>query len=161
MALPDTETLLAAIEAWGLRGALERCVGMFAFALWDRKERRLALARDRCGEKPLYYGRQGMAFLFGSELKALYMHPAFHGQLSRGALALYLRHNYVPDPYCIYDDVRKLPAGTYLEIDAHGNAGEVTAYWSASAAIEVSQLAPFCGEPAATQTSSRSEKRVS
>ena len=154
MALPwlghsDTETLLAAIEAWGLRGALERCVGMFAFALWDRKERRLALARDRCGEKPLYYGRQGMAFLFGSELKALYMHPAFHGQLTRGALALYLRHNYVPDPYCIYDDVRKLPAGTYLEIDAHGNAGEVTAYWSASAAIEVSQLAPFCGEPAA------------
>jgi asparagine synthase (glutamine-hydrolysing) len=145
----DTETLLAAIEAWVLRGALERCVGMFAFALWDRKERRLSLARDRCGEKPLYYGRQGTAFLFASELKALYLHPAFHRQLSGGALALYLRHNYVPEPYCIYDDIHKLAAGTYVEIDAHGNAGDVTAYWSALAAIEASQAAPFRGEPAA------------
>jgi asparagine synthase (glutamine-hydrolysing) len=145
----DTETLLAAIEAWGLRATLERCVGMFAFALWDKKERRLTLVRDRCGEKPLYYGRHGSAFLFSSELKALRVHPRFRGQVNRGALALYLRHNYVPDPYCIYDDTRKLPAGTYLEVDAGGNAGEVTAYWSAARAIEAGQAAPFHGEPAA------------
>lgn len=144
----DTETLLAAIESWGLAGGLQRCVGMFAFALWDCKERRLTLARDRCGEKPLYYGRQGRAFLFCSELKALQQHPAFRGRLNRGALALYLRHNYVPDPYCIYDDMQKLPAGTFLEIDANGDAGAITPYWSASQAIEASQARPFHGDEA-------------
>ena len=141
----DTETLLAAIEVWGLPETLRRCVGMFALALWDRQERSLTLARDRCGEKPLYYGRQGRAFLFGSELKALRKHPAFHSQVNRGALALYLRHNYVPDPFSIYDNMWKLPAGTYLEVDADGCAGEVTAYWSASAAIEASKAQPFRG----------------
>ncbi len=142
----DTETLLAAIEAWGLAGALQRCVGMFALALWDQKERRLLLARDRCGEKPLYYGRQGRAFLFGSELKALQQHPAFRGRLNHGALALYLRHNYVPDPYCIYEDICKLPPGTWLQVDANGDAGELTSYWSAAQAIEASQAQPFRGD---------------
>ena len=81
----DTETLLAAIEAWGLRKALEHSVGMFAFALWDRRERELILARDRIGEKPLYYGRQsaGGPFLFGSELKALAQHPQFEPEVDR------------------------------------------------------------------------------
>jgi asparagine synthase (glutamine-hydrolysing) len=145
----DTETLLAAVEAWGLPATLRRCVGMFALALWDREQRRLMLARDRCGEKPLYYGRHGPAFLFGSELKALRAHPAFRAQLNRGVLALYLRHNYVPDPYCIYEDTWKLPAGSYLEIDAAGNPGDVTAYWSAAQAIEASQATPFRGGAAA------------
>ena len=135
----DTETLLAAIEAWGLPDALKRCVGMFALALWDRKERRLMLARDRCGEKPLYYGRHGSAFLFGSELKALRAHPAFRARLNRGVLGLYLRHNYVPDPYCIYDDTWKLQPGCYLEVDSDGNSDEVVAYWRASEVIEASQ----------------------
>ena len=141
----DTETLLAAIEAWGLPGALGRCVGMFAFALWDRQERRLFLARDRCGEKPLYYGRFGGAFLFGSELKALRVHPAFRGHIDQGALALYLRHNYVPDPYCIYSGVAKLPPGSYVEVDATGNVGEVTPYWSAARAIDASRADPLQG----------------
>jgi len=141
----DTETLLAAIEAWGLRGALERCVGMFAFALWDRQERRLSLARDRCGEKPLYYGRFGSAFLFGSELKALRLHPAFRGQVDPGVLALYLRHNYVPDPYCIYRGVAKLPAGSYVEVDAAGNVGEPVPYWSAARVVDASRSDPLHG----------------
>ena len=85
----DTETLLAAIEAWGLEKALSHSVGMFAFALWDTRERYLFLARDRMGEKPLYYGWQGRAFLFASELKALCRHPAFGADIDRGALANY------------------------------------------------------------------------
>ena len=93
----DTETLLAAVEAWGLR-KLKRSTGMFATrAGWDRSESRtLWLARDRIGEKPLYYGWQGETFLFGSELKALQAHPAFNASVDRGALALLLRHNYIP-----------------------------------------------------------------
>jgi asparagine synthase (glutamine-hydrolysing) len=141
----DTETLLAAVEVWGLPDTLRRCVGMFGLALWDREQRSLTLARDRCGEKPLYYGRQGGAFLFGSELKALRQHTAFRSQINRGALALYLRHNYVPDPFSIYDNIWKLPAGTYLEVDANGCAGKVTAYWNASEAIEASKAQPFRG----------------
>ena len=114
----DTETLLAAVAAWGLEAALKRFVGMFAFALWDRREGTLALARDRIGEKPLYYGVQGRAFLFGSELKALRAHPEFRGEIDRHALALFLRHSYVPAPYSIYKGIRKLLPGTYLRIAA-------------------------------------------
>lgn len=112
----DTEVLLAALVEFGVDGTLERCVGMFAFALWDRTERILILARDRLGEKPLYYGWQGGTFLFGSELKAICAHPAFRADIDRNALALFLRYNYVPAPYSIYQGINKLPAGTYLRI---------------------------------------------
>ena len=91
----DTETLLAAIECWGLEEALRASTGMFALALWDREDRVLWLARDRIGEKPLYYGWQNGVFLFGSELKALAAHPAFAGDVDRGALAQLLRHGHV------------------------------------------------------------------
>jgi asparagine synthase (glutamine-hydrolysing) len=114
----DTETLLAALAAWGVEAALKRCVGMFAFALWDRQARTLTLARDRLGEKPLYYGWQGGVLLFGSELKALRMHPAFCAEADRDVLALYLRHGYVPAPYAIYQGVFKLPPGSWLSYDA-------------------------------------------
>src|SRR5439155_6405494 len=108
----DTEVMLAAIVEWGLRSALERFNGMFALALWDRETRTLHLVRDRAGEKPLYYTRTGRVFLFGSELKALQAHPEFSGEVDRKALALFLRHSYVPAPLSIYRDVRKLPPGT-------------------------------------------------
>jgi asparagine synthase (glutamine-hydrolysing) len=110
----DTEVLLAAVDAWGVPGALRRFVGMFAFALWDRKEEVLYLARDRMGEKPLYYGWSGGVFLFGSELKALRAHPRWRGEVDTGALALYVRHSAVPAPYSIYGGVKKLVPGTWL-----------------------------------------------
>src|SRR5690606_13287104 len=97
----DTEVLLAALCEWGMARTLERCVGMFAFALWDRERRTLALARDRMGEKPLYYGWQGKAFLFGSELRALRAHPAFEGRVDTAGLTTLMRHNYVPAPRSI------------------------------------------------------------
>ena len=98
----DTETLLASFEAWSIENTLQRCVGMFALALWDRTERRLHLMRDRLGEKPLYYGWAGDALVFGSELKALRAHPSWRGEVDRDVLALFFRHNYIPAPYSIY-----------------------------------------------------------
>ena len=128
----DTEVLLAALVAWGPARALERVVGMFAFALWDRRERRLVLARDRLGKKPLYYGQFGATLLFGSELKALVLHPAFERELDRDALALFFRHNYVPAPRSIWRGVQKLRPGTWLEFSAPGVAREHV-YWDAFA----------------------------
>ena len=97
----DTETLLACIAAWGLRKALEYAVGMFALALWDRAEKRLCLARDRIGEKPLYYGWFGQTFGFASELKALRQHRQFQNTIDRDVLDLYFRFSCVPAPYSI------------------------------------------------------------
>jgi asparagine synthase (glutamine-hydrolysing) len=111
----DTEVLLAAIECWGLEVALERTNGMFALALWDRASRTLSLARDRVGEKPLYYGVAGDTLLFASELKALRAHPRFAAVLDPDAAALYFRHGWIPTPHCIYQGVKKLPPGTYVK----------------------------------------------
>ncbi|HTZ10138.1 MAG TPA: asparagine synthase (glutamine-hydrolyzing) [Acidimicrobiales bacterium] len=135
----DTEVLLQAAAHWGLRPALERCNGMFALALWDRHRRRLALARDRFGEKPLYYGWAGPTFLFGSELKALRAHPAFVAGVDRDALALYFRHNCVPAPYCIQPGVAKLPPATVAVLDAGDAPGTMPTpeeYWSLRAVAE-------------------------
>ena len=130
----DTETLLAAIEAWGVQKALERSSGMFALALWDRRERQLILARDRVGEKPLYYGWQGegenATFLFGSELKALVRHPAFSAEVNRGALSLFMRHNCVPAPYSIYRGIRKLMPGTFAVVSREQPEPVMHTYWS-------------------------------
>jgi len=127
----DTEVLLEAIAAWGVKEALRRVVGMFAFAVWDRKERCLTFARDRVGEKPLYYGRFGNTLLFGSELKALRAHPAFQSEIDRDVLALYVRHGYVPAPYSIYRGVAKLPAGCLAEFTAGDVEPRIEPYWSA------------------------------
>ncbi|MBN1574888.1 MAG: asparagine synthase (glutamine-hydrolyzing) [Deltaproteobacteria bacterium] len=112
----DTEVMLEAISAWGIEAAVSRFVGMFAFALWDRSERALHLVRDRLGIKPLYYGRMGKAFLFGSEMSALKVHPDFRGEIDRDVLSLYLKRNSVPSPYSIYKGVKKLPPGAILTI---------------------------------------------
>ena len=116
----DTETLLAGCDAWGLEETLKRVLGMFAIALWDTHTRTLHLARDRFGEKPLYYGWAGegarSAFVFGSELKALRAYPGFANPVSREALALYMRFTYVPAPHSIYQDVYKLEPGCMLTL---------------------------------------------
>ena len=141
----DTETLLACVEAWGVTETLRQSTGMFAIALWDREERALWLARDRIGEKPLYYGWQGDTFLFGSELKALRAHPAFNAAVDRGALALLVRHNYVPGPHSIYQGIRKLAPGTSLRI-GHGQRDlQPTAYWSLAEVAEQGMAHPFRG----------------
>lgn len=125
----DTETLLAALQLWGVSGTLTRLNGMFAFALWDRSTRKLTVARDRAGEKPLYYGRARGSFLFGSELKALNEHPDWQGEIDRDVLALYLRHAYVPDPYCIYTGMLKLPPAHWVEV-REGQPDAPQCYWS-------------------------------
>ncbi|WPD21310.1 MAG: asparagine synthase (glutamine-hydrolyzing) [Candidatus Electrothrix scaldis] len=107
----DTETLLACFEAWGIKKSLQSFVGMFAFAVWDRHERQLILARDRMGEKPLYYGWCNGSFLFASELKALRHYPGFTNRIARDVLPLYLRYSYIPSPYSIYQDIYKLEPG--------------------------------------------------
>ena len=141
----DTETLLAGIEALGVEATLQRSVGMFAFALWDRQERTLVLARDRIGEKPLYYGWQGDVFLFGSELKALRAHPAFNASIDRGALALYLRHNNVPAPYSIHAGIAKLEPGTWLELRTGQREPVPKPYWSLAEVAERGMANPFSG----------------
>lgn len=147
----DTESLLAAFEAWGVEATLKRTVGMFAIALYDKSERSLFLARDRMGEKPLYYGWQGDAFLFGSELKAFKPHPSFRGEVDRDALTLLLRHSYIPAPHTIYRGIRKLPPGTMIRISiesgsvATGIYPEPKAYWSLRGAVDDAVLMPFSG----------------
>jgi asparagine synthase (glutamine-hydrolysing) len=142
----DTEVLLAAIEEWGLNSVLRRINGMFAFVLWDRKEQILHLARDRMGEKPLYYGWVGDTLLFASELKALKAIPLFSGEIDRNALSLFIRYNYIPYPYSIYKGFYKLPQASILSIpqkyqigkhgffpypDAHDRGGlSPVTYWS-------------------------------
>jgi asparagine synthase (glutamine-hydrolysing) len=147
----DTETLIVGIEAWGLEETLRKSVGMFAFALWDREERELYLARDRMGEKPLYYGYQQGDFLFGSELKALKAHPAFEGEVDRNVITLQLRHNCIPTPYSIYKGIRKLPPGTFLSLSARGGRfaarelPEPMTYWSLEDATIRGLESPFDG----------------
>ncbi len=144
----DTETLLAGIESWGLEATLRRVVGMFALAVWDRSTRSLSLARDRMGEKPLYYGRQGRSFLFGSELKALREHPEFRGEIDRAALAAYVRSGYVRAPRSIYAGISKLPPGTILTIkDRNADAVSPTPvkYWDLAAVIAARAEQPFKG----------------
>ncbi len=115
----DTEVLITGIQAWGLKSTLQRCNGMFALAVWDRAQRRLQLARDRFGEKPLYYGWCDGVFLFGSELKALAGNPAFKPEIDRNVLALYFRHNCVPAPYSDLQGVLAALPG----IDSHPRRG--------------------------------------
>lgn len=141
----DTETLLAAFAAWGVQQTLKKSTGMFALALWDRAERTLVLARDRLGEKPLYYGWQGNSFLFASELKALKPHPEFKQRIDRAALSLLLRHNYVPAPYSIYQGIYKLPPGTWLELKPGQRATEPKPYWSLTEVAQRGVNDPFSG----------------
>ena len=143
----DTEVLLAATTEWGIEQTLPRLHGMFAFALWDRQARRLMLARDRVGKKPLYYGWCGDTFVFASELKALHRHPAFDREVDRDALGLLVQLGWVPGPYSIYRRIRKLPPGALLSVDADDGAKEplIETWWSAKGVAEAGDRAPFAG----------------
>ena len=145
----DTETLLAGFEAWGVEATLKKTVGMFALSLWDKEEKVLTLARDRMGEKPLYYGFQNNAFLFGSELKALKAHPEFLSEIDRDVLCLYLRHCYIPAPYSIYKGIKKLLPGTFVQVrlgdDANSPSLTPKPYWNMEVAVAKGIDNPFIG----------------
>lgn len=147
----DTETLLAGLDAWGIQSAIEHAIGMFAFAVWDRESCTLTLARDRVGEKPLYYGWQGQGekanFLFGSELSALRKHSAFQAEINRDALCLYMRHNCVPAPYSIYHGISKLMPGCLLTLSLEQRDPVVCSYWSVEAVAQAGVEDPFEGTP--------------
>src|SRR5262249_42436353 len=124
----DTEVLLEAIDELGLEKALNQCIGMFAFALWDRLQRTLYLVRDRMGKKPLFWAKFGRLVLFGSELKALMAHSRCPKQIDRQALSAYFRHNYVPAPLSIFEGIRKLSPGQILRWRA-GHEIRIEPYW--------------------------------
>ncbi len=139
----DTETLVEAIDRWGIQGALERTNGMFALAAWDDVDHRLLLARDRLGEKPLYWTRQGSTFAFASELRALRVVPGIDLRIDAGAAAAMLRWSFVPHPATIYDGVRQLAPGGLLEVtfDDHVYVHE-RQWWSLTDTIERSLGSP-------------------
>lgn len=143
----DTEVLLEAIKRWGIKDALTRIQGMFAFGIWDRKKRSLSLARDRAGKKPLYYGWCGKTFLFGSELKALCAHPNFDPEIDRNALGLLIQYGWIPTPYSIFKQIRKLPAGAMLTVVQTDMLNSISpqVYWSASEVVKRSQQSLFQG----------------
>lgn len=142
----DTETLLAGLDHWGIAETLQRSVGMFAFALWDKRDRVLTLARDRLGEKPLYWGWQDGTLFFGSELKAIKAHSAFRAEVDRDALCLLLRHGYVPAPYSIYRGMHKLEPGCYLSVPEGRRETIVRKYWSAKDVAIEAAAHPFSGK---------------
>ncbi|MBI5814206.1 MAG: asparagine synthase (glutamine-hydrolyzing) [Nitrospinae bacterium] len=145
----DTEVMLEAVERYGVGDAIKLFNGMFAFALWDRRERTITFARDRLGKKPLYYCWTGGTLLFGSELKALKAHPLFNAEIDRNSLALFLRHNYIPAPYSIYKGVYKLMPGKTLTVQApfdHVSPEAAQTYWSAEQAYMEGLNSPLEGD---------------
>ena len=138
----DTEVFLQMIEQYGLIRALDQVTGMFAFSLWDNKEKRLSLVRDRMGEKPLYYGWQGNSFLFASELKAMRNHPDWVGEINRNSIAIFIRHNCIPAPHTIFNDIYKLVPGKILTIEYNntnhmqGVYPPLHTYWSLKKSAE-------------------------
>jgi asparagine synthase (glutamine-hydrolysing) len=146
----DTEVMLATFTEYGVERGVEQFLGMFAFALWDRQTRQLHLARDRAGEKPLYYGWSRGVFLFGSELKALRAHPAWRSELDPAAITLFLRHNYIPCPYSVYRNISKLPPGSILSLNSARFARFETftpqTYWRLWDAVERGVANPFAGD---------------
>ena len=162
----DTETLLECIAHWGLRATLEKCVGMYAFALWDRRDRLLHLVRDRFGEKPLYYGWIGGDFAFASELKALRAHPGFSNGIDRGALRALAARAFIPAPLSIYEHIFKLEPGCILSVaegswrsppaappttDGIANGVSVDRYWSYAEVVADGLAAPFTSEGEAVE----------
>lgn len=146
----DTEVLLEACAAWGVERAVQKCIGMFAFSLWDRQERRLWLARDRLGIKPLYWGVFGNLFVFGSELKAITALGGWPQDVDHHAVAAFVRYGYVPAPKSIYSGVYKLEPGTILELP-YGGEPSITPFWSLSSVVRDGTANPLiCSDQEAT-----------
>jgi len=133
----DTEVLLAALGAWGVQKTLENLVGMFAFAVWDKVSKTITLARDRMGEKPLYYGIVGNRFVFSSELKAIKAAFGSDLRIDRHALAKFVRYGYVPAPESIYEGIKKLEPAHYLNVGSLSSPLEPVSYWSLPPAGEL------------------------
>ncbi|MDB9885287.1 asparagine synthase (glutamine-hydrolyzing) [Gammaproteobacteria bacterium] len=145
----DTETIVMAIDSWGLSKTLDLIDGMFAFSLWDEQEEELILCRDRLGEKPIYYGMAGNSFIFGSELKALKEFPEFAGNISISALQEYIRLSYVPSPMSIYESIFKLEPGYYLKVKLENLQLEKIKYWSLQETIASSKKFKIAEETSA------------
>lgn len=147
----DTETMLACFVAWGIEKTLQAMVGMFAIALWDKQTKILTLAKDRMGEKPLYWGWQGDSLFFSSELKALKAHPMFKADIDRDSITLLLRHNCIPAPYSIYQGIKKLRPGYWLQLPlAELETAKIAvpkAYWRFNTVVESGLKNPFTGSP--------------
>ncbi len=141
----DTEVMLASFIEWGVGSSLEKFNGMFAFALWDRQERKLCLARDRIGEKPIYYGTQNGTFFFASELKAIKVHPEFRPKIDRDALASFIRYSYVPSPHSIYQNIKKLQPGCILFVITPSDYSLPQPYWSLEEVFQAALRDPFQG----------------
>jgi asparagine synthase (glutamine-hydrolysing) len=138
----DTEVILNSFAVNGIEATLKRMIGMFAIALWDRRDRTLTLIRDRLGIKPLYWAKFGKLFLFGSELKALRAHPGWAAQIDRDAVAAYMRHNYIPAPHTIYQGVHKLEPGTILTLPWQGEP-QISRFWNARTVAHNGMLYPL------------------
>lgn len=133
----DTETLLVAVTKWGVRNTLIKLNGMYAFALWDNQLKKLYLARDRAGEKPMYYGNVNNVFLFGSQLKALTVHPSWSGDIDRNALSLFMKYGYIPAPHSIYENILKLPPAHFVVISENANhIATPIRYWGVTEATQ-------------------------
>jgi asparagine synthase (glutamine-hydrolysing) len=140
----DTEVILESIALFGLDATLKRMIGMFAIALWDKKERALTLIRDRLGIKPIYWAKFGSLFMFGSELKALRATPGWTPRIDRNAVAAYMRHNYIPAPHTIYEGVQKLEPGCVLTLP-WGKEPTITRFWSARSVAKDGLANPLHG----------------
>lgn len=141
----DTETLIFSIELWGLKKTLEKCKGMFALALWDEKDKILSLARDRVGEKPLYYGYQNGDFLFSSQVNSIKIHPSSNLHISPKATLEYIKYGYVPAPLSIYDGIYKLLPGQILYFSKNDNNIVFDSYWNFDSMLKKAKERPFEG----------------
>lgn len=147
----DTETLLAAFEAWGISETLKKCIGMFAFAVWDSRLKCLTLGRDRLGEKPLYYGwrnhHNSQTFFFASDLRSLRYHPLFNSEIDRGSLCLFLRYGFIPAPHSIYRGIKKLEPGTLISVSNATTTEHLERYWRLDSFADGSNNNFFRGSP--------------
>lgn len=141
----DTEVLLAAFEAYGVRETLALCKGMFAIALFDKETKRITLMRDRVGEKPLYYGFVNGSFVFASDIGSIRVLDDFRNEIDTAVLQIYFIHGYIPAPYSIYKDIYKLDAGCILELDAPYDMPKISSYWSVREVAKYGEAHPFQG----------------